>query len=195
MNAQAISSSDQLLEAFAATDSLEMFRRLPIADQDEFFSWVERATTQESRWRRIDALALAMRISCLHIKDRLNFVSEFIRGDDPLSVPFKPATAPAVGELLSDLNDPSLFDILERIIDEFLFSRDDASVEETLAISESFLSALREAGCLQQFVLLPISDQARFLRWIGSTTSVSFRSKRIESFVSALKASSLDLGN
>ena len=92
------------------------------------------------------------------------------------------------------LQNPELFDILEKIIHEFLQASDESSVREALEISEAFLLALREAQCLDLFALLPLEDQGRFLRWIGSTGPLPFRMKRIETFVSALKGSPLDMG-
>jgi ferric-dicitrate binding protein FerR (iron transport regulator) len=54
-----------LLESLAAGDVLDKFDLLPEADRAKFLRWVERSTDDESRWRRINALVLAMRLSPL----------------------------------------------------------------------------------------------------------------------------------
>ena len=50
-----------LREALAGADVLEVFRRLPRVDQHRFSHWVEIARDDESHWRRIHALVLALR--------------------------------------------------------------------------------------------------------------------------------------
>lgn len=180
---------EELLAAFAATDSLEAFRQLPLADQENFFRWIEKAPDEESRWRRTDALVLAMRISCLRLEGRIKLASDSVRNSRFASGgPTAPRSPEATG-LIKELKDPELFEILENVIDEFLRARENSSVHETLAISQTFLVALREARCLDLFSLLPAVDQARFLRWIGSTNPVELRLKRTQTFISALQAS------
>jgi hypothetical protein len=41
---------------------LERFHQLPEGDQDRFARWIDRARDDESYWRRINALVLALRI-------------------------------------------------------------------------------------------------------------------------------------
>ena len=55
-------TADELLEILATFDALETFCRLPQADQDNFSRWVGQARDNESHWRRIQALVLAMRV-------------------------------------------------------------------------------------------------------------------------------------
>lgn len=183
---------DELLAAFAATDSLPAFRQLPLADQENFFRWIEKATDEESRWRRIDALVLAMRISCLRLEGRVELASQAVRssrfGPELSGAPSNPEAS----GLLKELKDPDLFAILENVIDEFLRARRESSVHETVAISQTFIAALRDAKCLDLFRLLPKPDQARFLRWIGSTSPAELRGKRTQTFISALQASPMD---
>ena len=191
MRTQQRSVEEELLAALVATDSLEAFRQLPLRDQENFFRWIEKAPAEESRWRRTDALVLAMRISCLRLEGRIELASEAVRRRALPSKEAAPRTAEASG-LIRELQDPEFFDILENVIDQFLEARDDRSVHESLEISQAFLTALREAKCLDLFQLLPASDQGRFLRWIGSTKPVDVRMKRIQTFVSALKSSPLE---
>ena len=186
--------TDELLSAFSLTDSLDTFRRLPLADQEDFYRWIEKAPDEEARWRRIDALTLAIRISCLRLHEQPGHAPE-----TGSPAPERPKQEPrgrsaAAERVMKEVEDPALFNVLENVIDEFLRARDDASIRETLEIAEAFLTALRESECLDLFALLPVEDQARFLRWIGSTTPAEFRLRRIETFVSALKASPMNLG-
>ena len=188
MSAQERRVEDELLAAFAATDSLVAFRQLPLDDQENFFRWIEKAADAESRWRRTDALVLAMRISCLRLEGNIELASDSMWGSRSVSGKPAPRIAEA-SELLEELKDPQLFEILEKVIDEFLLAREDSSVHETLEISQTFLLALREARCLDLFSLLPPSDQGRFLRWIGSSSPVELRQKRTRTFISALQGS------
>lgn len=178
---------DELLTAFAATDSLDAFRRLPLGEQEEFFKWIQKAPDEGSRWRRTDALVLAMRISCLRLEGHVELASDSVRNSR-----FAQASSfrsqEAAG-LIKELKDPELLEILEQVIDEFLQARGESSVHETLAISQAFLIALREANCLGSFSQLPPSDQARFLRWIGSTRQSELRQKRTQTFIDALLVS------
>ena len=180
---------DELLAAFAATDSLAAFRQLPLADQENFFRWIEKAPDEESRWRRTDALVLAMRIRCLRLEGRIRLASEDVRSSRFGSGEHAAPRSSEAAGLIKELKDPELFEILEKVIDEFLGAREDSSVHETLAISQTFLVALREAECLDLFSLLPAPDQARFLRWIGSTSPAELRLKRTQTFIWALQGS------
>ena len=54
-------SRDDLVEALAFADVLGTFRALPEASRRDFEAWVEKARDEPSRWRRIEALAMAMR--------------------------------------------------------------------------------------------------------------------------------------
>lgn len=55
-----------LFTALAEADVLETFRQLPQVDQDRFLGWIEKARGDESRWRRIHALVVAMRTGPFH---------------------------------------------------------------------------------------------------------------------------------
>lgn len=55
-------TADDLLDALAAADSLETFLRLPPEAQEHFALWIGKARDDESHWRRINALALALRM-------------------------------------------------------------------------------------------------------------------------------------
>ena len=55
-------TGDDLLDALAAADALETFRALPPEAQEHFTLWIEKARDDESHWRRINALALALRM-------------------------------------------------------------------------------------------------------------------------------------
>jgi hypothetical protein len=55
----------ELREALETSDSLETFRSLPVSAQENLSRWVDKAADEDSRWRRIEALVLAMRISPL----------------------------------------------------------------------------------------------------------------------------------
>lgn len=59
-------TADNLLDAMAEADVLEVFCHLPEAAQQEFREWIGKARDNESHWRRIDALVLAMRSSGLY---------------------------------------------------------------------------------------------------------------------------------
>lgn len=58
-------TADDLLDTLAAADALEAFLRLPVADQESFSRWIGKARDDESHWRRINALALAIRLGPL----------------------------------------------------------------------------------------------------------------------------------
>lgn len=189
---QARRIEDELLAAFAATDSLAAFRQLPLADQENFFRWIEKAPDEESRWRRTDALVLAMRISCLRLEGRIELASDRVLSSRVARQQHRAPKSHEASGLIRDLEDPELFAILESVIDEFLRARGEGSVHETVAISQTFISALRDAKCLDLFRLLPTVDQSRFLRWIGSTSPIELRVKRTQTFISALQASPIE---
>lgn len=65
MNPDSKITPDNLLDAMAAADVLEVFCHLPEAAQQEFREWIGKARDDESHWRRIDALVLAMRSGLL----------------------------------------------------------------------------------------------------------------------------------
>ena len=52
---------DDLLDAMAAADVLESFCHLPEASKREFEEWIGKARDNESHWRRIETLVMAMR--------------------------------------------------------------------------------------------------------------------------------------
>jgi uncharacterized protein YdeI (YjbR/CyaY-like superfamily) len=56
---------DEFMEALAEANVLEIFKRLPDREQTKFTEWVDIAHDVESRWRRIDALVLALRTGLL----------------------------------------------------------------------------------------------------------------------------------
>jgi hypothetical protein len=59
------SSSADLHDALLSADVLRTYDRLPAANQDQFSSWIEHSHDDESRWRRINALVLALRMAPL----------------------------------------------------------------------------------------------------------------------------------
>ena len=58
-------TADDLLDTLASADALETFLRLPQEDQDRFALWIGKSKDEESHWRRINALALAIRLGPL----------------------------------------------------------------------------------------------------------------------------------
>lgn len=56
---------DDLLEALKFADVWEVYCALPETNREEFASWIEKSADQQARWRRIDALVLALRMSPL----------------------------------------------------------------------------------------------------------------------------------
>ena len=54
-----------LLSALRIADVWEIYCSLPKQNQDEFAVWIEKAPDQAARWRRIDALVLALKLSPL----------------------------------------------------------------------------------------------------------------------------------
>jgi bacteriocin resistance YdeI/OmpD-like protein len=54
-----------LLEALRMADVWEVFSQLPEENRAEFGRWITGSPNQNARWRRIDALVLALRLSPL----------------------------------------------------------------------------------------------------------------------------------
>jgi hypothetical protein len=54
-----------LLEALRFADVWEVYCALPEPNKDEFARWIDKSPDQAARWRRIDALVLALRLSPL----------------------------------------------------------------------------------------------------------------------------------
>jgi hypothetical protein len=54
-------SAEDTMEAMAAADVLDTFCQLPQADQAKFTRWIGKARNDESHWRRVNALVLALR--------------------------------------------------------------------------------------------------------------------------------------
>ena len=50
---------------FASYDVLETFDRLPDSDRDRFARWIGAAQDDESRWMRIEAFVLALKLGPL----------------------------------------------------------------------------------------------------------------------------------
>ena len=57
--------AEDLIDILSLSDALETFNRLPLADRQNFSRWVGQARDDESKWRRIEALVLAMRMYTL----------------------------------------------------------------------------------------------------------------------------------
>jgi hypothetical protein len=53
---------EDLQDTMAEAGVLERFHQLPEGDQDMFSRWIDKARDDESHWRRINALVLALRI-------------------------------------------------------------------------------------------------------------------------------------
>jgi Bacteriocin-protection, YdeI or OmpD-Associated len=62
--ASALAPQD-LLEALRLADVWEVYCSLPEPNKDEFARWIDKSPDQAARWRRIDALVLALRLSPL----------------------------------------------------------------------------------------------------------------------------------
>ena len=56
---------EDLLDAMVRSDVLEIFVLLPEIDQQRFSNWIGKARDNESHWRRINALVLALRLGPL----------------------------------------------------------------------------------------------------------------------------------
>jgi len=54
-------TANDLLDAMAEAEVLEIFCQLPQADQDEFSRWIGKSRDDDSHWRRISALVLALK--------------------------------------------------------------------------------------------------------------------------------------
>ena len=54
-------TANDLLDAMAEAEVLEIFCQLPQADQDEFSRWIGKSRDDDSHWQRITALVLALR--------------------------------------------------------------------------------------------------------------------------------------
>jgi hypothetical protein len=66
MSASEEITPDDLLNAMVGADVLETFCQLPRADQEKFSYWIGKARDDESHWRRIHALVLALRSGPIH---------------------------------------------------------------------------------------------------------------------------------
>ena len=95
----------------------------------------------------------------------------------------------SLDEVLAALEGSRVLQTLHITNDALRAARSDSDLEETLRITHEILIALRDDDVLDTFYELPISDQANFLRWIGSTDDRQLRANRTETFVSALKLS------
>ena len=62
--AEALAPQD-LLNSLKIADVWEVYCSLPQKNRDEFAVWIEKSPDQAARWRRIDALVLALRLSPL----------------------------------------------------------------------------------------------------------------------------------
>lgn len=60
-------TAEDLLNALAEADALQTFLRLPREDQQIFSHWIGKSRDDESHWRRINALVLAMKIAPLRM--------------------------------------------------------------------------------------------------------------------------------
>ena len=60
MSGQEPITATDLLDVMAEAGVLEIFCRLPKADQEEFSRWIGKSRSDSSHWRRIDALVLAL---------------------------------------------------------------------------------------------------------------------------------------
>jgi hypothetical protein len=59
-------TADDLLDTLAAAGVLDTFLHLPEEDRDNFARWIGMSRDDESHWRRINALALAMKVGPFH---------------------------------------------------------------------------------------------------------------------------------
>jgi len=71
---------EDLLDAMADADVLETFRSLSPIDQQRFSNWITKARDDESHWRRIEALVLALRIGPLGSGGAQHMTSESVVG-------------------------------------------------------------------------------------------------------------------
>ena len=56
---------EELIDVLEAADVLETFCLLPQSDREKFSNWIHKARDNESQWRRVDALVLALKIGPL----------------------------------------------------------------------------------------------------------------------------------
>lgn len=59
---------DDLLKSLRIADVWEVYCALPQQNRDDFARWIESSRDQAARWRRIDALVLALRLSPLVVE-------------------------------------------------------------------------------------------------------------------------------
>ena len=57
--------SKDLLDTFASYDVLETFNRLPALNRDRFLRWISSARDDESKWLRVEAFVLALKLGPL----------------------------------------------------------------------------------------------------------------------------------
>ena len=69
MNLPVEDAGSDLIAALKQYDVFEGFSRLSFKDQENFSRWVAMANDDDSRWRRIDALVLALRGGFLQSKE------------------------------------------------------------------------------------------------------------------------------
>jgi hypothetical protein len=94
-----------------------------------------------------------------------------------------------VDDLLAVLRDSKMLKALEITNEDLLWARSDSDLLETLKITYEVLTALRDSDVLDIFLRLPRTDQASFLRLIGSTDDRELRHHRTDTLVSALEES------
>ncbi|HYO61105.1 MAG TPA: hypothetical protein VEU29_04330 [Actinomycetota bacterium] len=99
--------------------------------------------------------------------------------------------APSIDEILSTLVASGVLETLDITNDDLARARTDSDLLETLTITFQLLETFDAAGVLDTFNCLPRGDQAKFLRWIGSTDDPATRTGRTDTFVSALHAAPL----
>lgn len=79
MSAEDKITPDDLLNAMAAADVLEMFCDLPEDARRKFEHWIGKARDDQAHWRRIDTLVMALRSA-----PRLEGQTEGIAVSEPL---------------------------------------------------------------------------------------------------------------
>ena len=67
-------TAEDLLETLAAADALQTFLRLPPEDRENFIRWIGKSRDDESHWRRINALVLAIRMGPFQVDQGLPVV-------------------------------------------------------------------------------------------------------------------------
>lgn len=112
--------------------------------------------------------------------------------EPPTSLPDR-RRAPSVDQILATLAAADILETLEIDDDDDVRSvRTDSGLLETLTVAYELLMSFDDAGVIDTFFRLPKTDQANFLRWIGSTDDPETRIRRTDTFVSALEASPLE---